>query len=178
MPEPSRREFLNSVAAAAVAAAQVTPTEAHQMLPELKPLYRVRFGYPHGWNVRLGAEGSLESRHFYFAEGECTGRIQGRFRGANHPLRRADGTFQPDFQGIIECTDGAIIYFDYQGYGRAYPVGRRQIVASATHVSDHEKYRWLNDVVCVSVGEVRARSGSPTELVLDVAELVWQAIPD
>jgi hypothetical protein len=80
------------------------------------------------------------------------------------------------FKGIIESTDGAVTYFDYQGYGRTYPAGRRQIVSSATHVSDYEQYRWLNDVVCVGIGEVRARGGSPTELVLDVAELIWQPV--
>ncbi|CAN5845445.1 hypothetical protein BH23GEM5_BH23GEM5_18610 [soil metagenome] len=149
----------------------------HDSDPE-QPLYRVRFTYSQGWSVRFGGEGSTESRHFFFAEGECTGRITGRFRGANHPLQRGDGTLQPDFQGIIESTDGAVTYFDYQGYGRTYPAGRRQIVSSATHVSDHEQYRWLNDVVCVSIGEVRARGGSPTELVLDVAELIWQPIPE
>jgi hypothetical protein len=144
------------------------------MTAELRPLYRVRFNYPEGWSVRLNGEGSTESRHFFFAEGECTGRVTGRFRGANHPLQRGDGTFQPDFQGIIETTDGAVIYFDYQGYGRSYPVEARQIVSSATHVSEHEGYRWLNDVVCVGIGEVRARPGTPTCLLLDVAELVWQ----
>ena len=45
--------------------------------------------------------------------------------------------------------------FDYQGYGRAYPKGRRQIVGAAWHVSDYEKYRWLNDSICVLAGEVR-----------------------
>jgi hypothetical protein len=53
------------------------------------------------------------------------GRISGRFRGANHPYRRGDGTFQPDFQGVIETDDGAEVLFDYRGYGRAYPVGGR-----------------------------------------------------
>jgi hypothetical protein len=67
---------------------------------------------------------SAEGRFFFLAEG----RISGLFRGANHPSRRGDGTFLPDFQGVIETDDGAEVLFDYQGYGRAYPVGRRQIV--------------------------------------------------
>jgi hypothetical protein len=65
------------------------------------------------------------------------------------------------------------------GYGRAYPEGRRQIVGSVLHLSDAERYRWLNDVVCVCVGEVRAPEDparqSP-DLVMDVAELVWEPI--
>jgi hypothetical protein len=74
--------------------------------------------------------------------------------------------------------DGAVVYFDYQGYGRAYPAGRRQIVSAATHLSADERYRWLNDVVCVGVGEVRSESGGLVELVLDIMELVWQPIPE
>lgn len=37
------------------------------------------------------------------------------------------------------------------------PPGRRQIVGAVFHLSDAEQYRRLNDVVCVRVGEVRAR---------------------
>ena len=97
----------------------------------LEPLYCVEFTYPQGWSIELA----------------CTGRIAGRMRGANHPGRRTDGTFGPDFQGVIETADGAEIFFDWRGYGRAYPSGRRQIVVSGTHLSQDSRYRWLNDVV-------------------------------
>ena len=56
-------------------------------------------------------------------------------RGANHPRRRTDGTYCPDFQGVIETGDGAEVMFDWRGYGRAYPVGARQIVLTATHLA-------------------------------------------
>ena len=89
----------------------------------LAPLYRVRFRYPESWAVGLGASGSPEGQHFFLAEGRCEGRIAGTFRGANHPRRRSDGTFLPDFQGVITTTDGAVIYFDvieqlYEAFGR------------------------------------------------------------
>ena len=64
--------------------------------------------------------------------------------------------------------------------GPTHP-GKREIVASAFHLSDDERYRRLNDVVCVCVGEVRtpvdADRESP-ELVMDVAELIWEPIAD
>ncbi|MGZ4132698.1 MAG: hypothetical protein ACXVWF_06605, partial [Actinomycetota bacterium] len=104
------------------------------------------------------------------------GRVAGRLRGANHPQRRTDHTFVPDFQGVIETEDGAELFFEIRGYGRAYPEGRRQIVASVTHLSDDERYRWLNDVVCASVGEVRVLDAERTELVMDVAELIWEPV--
>jgi hypothetical protein len=100
----------------------------------LEPLYRVTFSYSGGWGADLDGPDSAEGRFFFLAEGRCEGRISGLFRGANHPGRRSNGTFLPDFQGVIETDDGAEVLFDYRGYGRAYPVSRRQIVASATHL--------------------------------------------
>ena len=141
----------------------------------LKPLYSVRFRYSAGWAVELTGPAGKEEQHFYLAEGVCIGRIAGRFRGANHPRRRTDLTFKPDFQGAIETEDGAEIIFDCQGYGRAYPAGGRQIVAAAWHSSADQRYSWLNDAICVGCGEVRKLSDVDTELVIDFSELVWEA---
>ena len=134
----------------------------------LEPLYRMTFQYPHGWSVALRAD-ETESQNLFLAEGRCTGRITGEMKGANHPRRRSDGTYCPDFQGAISTDDGATILFDCGGYGRAYPQGARQIVCWLTHVSDDPRYRWLSDVVCVGTGEVR-----PDQLFIDVAELIWE----
>jgi hypothetical protein len=142
----------------------------------LDPLYRVRFVYPEGYEVVVG-EGDGEVQSFFIAEGRCEGRISGRFRGANHPRRRADGTYQPDFQGVILTDDGATIVFDMRGYGRAHPPGRRTIVVSCTHVSDDPRYLWLNDALAVGTGEVRAREGG-AELVIDMADLVWDGVAE
>ena len=70
---------------------------------------------------------------------------------------------------------------EFHGYGRAHPEGRRQIVGSACHLSDNERYRRLNDVVCACVGEVRSSDDPDQEspdLVIDVAELIWEPIAD
>lgn len=145
----------------------------------LEWLYRVRFTYPEGWEV--GLEGGWE-QHLYLAEGRCEGSVVGRFRGANFPQRRtADGPFVPDIRAAIETDDGATIMFECHGYGRAYPKGRRQIVGSVLHLSDSERYRHLNDVVCVCAGEVRASEDADRagpDLVLDVAELVWEPLAE
>jgi len=143
----------------------------------LENLYRIRFTYPDAWEV--GLEGGWE-QHFYLAEGRCEGSVSGRFRAANFPLRRTPhGPFLPDLRGVIETDDAATVLFESHGYGRAYPAGARQIVGSVLHVSDHPRYRRLNDVVCVCAGEVRA-TGDPSrpgpDLVLDVAELIWEPI--
>jgi hypothetical protein len=144
----------------------------------LEPLYRIRFTYPESWEV--GLEGGWQ-QHLYLAEGRCEGAISGRFRGANFPRRRTeDGPFCPDIKAAIDTDDGATVMVEIQGYGRAYPSGRRQIVGSLLHLSDSERYRRLNDVVCACVGEVRSPEDPSldTQLVLDVAELVWEPIAD
>ena len=108
--------------------------------------------------------------------------ITGRFRGVNFPLRRTvTGPFVPDFRAVIETTDGATIMFECHGYGRTYPPGRREIVGSVLHMSDDDRYRRLNDVVCMCTGEVRAPADpgqQSSDLVMDVAELVWEPIPE
>ncbi len=93
----------------------------------------------------------------------------------------SSGPFRPDFRAVIETDDGATIMLEWHGYGRAYPPGRRQIVGAIFHVSDDERYQRLNDVVCVSAGEVRTpRDPDQPEpdLVVDVAELVWEPIAE
>jgi hypothetical protein len=49
------------------------------------------------------------------------------------------------------------------------------------HQADSEPYRRLNDAVCVCVGEVRTPSDpdqSGPDLVIDIAELVWEPIAE
>ena len=143
-------------------------------MPGAEPLYVARFRYPRSWAVDLGGGAH---RWFLLAEGTVEGRIRGRLTGANHPRQRADGTFEPDFQGVIETDDGASVLFDYRGYGRAYPVGRRQIVAAGWHWCDDERLAWLNDTVCTITGEVRAGEDL-SELVIVVTPLDWTPPPD
>ncbi len=145
----------------------------------LEPLYRIRFTYPESWMV--GLEEGWE-QHLYLAEGRCEGSISGRFRGANFPRRQGPaGAFRPDFRAVIEADDGATIMVELHGYGRAYPQGARQIVGAVFHRSDADDYRRFNDAVCVCVGEVRTPADpgqAEPDLVLDVAELIWEPIAD
>lgn len=142
----------------------------------LEPLYRLDFRYTEEWGVGIGNDPSPAGVYFFIAEGRCSGGVVGRFRAANHPLRRADGTFLPNLQGIIETEDGATIVLDMRGYGRAYPLGARQVVVSVTHVADHPRYTRLNDSLSVGCGEGRRLSDNETELVIDVRELIWEPI--
>ena len=100
-------------------------------------------------------------QHLFLAEGRCEGTISGRFRGANFPRRHgSDGPFRPDFRAVIETDDEALVMFEWHGYGRAYPPGRRQIVGAIFHSSDAPQYG-DSTMRCASAS---AKSARPTTL--------------
>jgi hypothetical protein len=141
----------------------------------LEPFYRASFVTPEDWNLMLtGAQGT-EVQAFLIAEGRCEGGISGRYRGANYPRMRTDGTFLPNFRGAIETDDGATILFEWHGLLRAGPSDRRELVGTITHLSDDERYRWLNDRLFVLTGQVRMRDiPEGFDVAFEVAELVWE----
>ena len=48
-----------------------------------------------------------------------------------------------------------------------------------THVTDDERYAWLNVVVCGVAGVVEpGAAGAQIEVVLDVSQLVWEPLGD
>jgi hypothetical protein len=134
----------------------------------LEPLYQVRFTTPERWSVELSGESGSEAQSFLVAEGRCEGGISGRFRAANFPRTRVDGTLLPEFRGVVETDDGAALLFTLHGYFLPATGG---LIGSMTHVTDDERYARLNDVVCAVAGEVR-----PAEVVLEVAELQWEPL--
>ena len=58
---------------------------------------------------------------------------------------------------MLETDDGATVLFSWHGYAAASEGGARRIVGSVNHVTDDERYRRLNDVICPLTGEVRRR---------------------
>jgi hypothetical protein len=69
------------------------------------------------------------------------------------------------------------VLFAWHGYAIPRPGSKLELVGSITHVTEDERYRRLNDVVCALTGEVRPRANdSGYEVVLDVAALVWEPL--
>ena len=137
---------------------------------QLDPFYRVTFTTPESWSVtREGTEGS-EGQSFLIAEGRAEGGLTGRYRAANFPRRRVDGALEPTFRGVLETDDGATILFHWEGLARLTPSGMRELLGTMFHVSDDERYRWLNDRVCAVEGEVRPRAtGDGFDVLVDVS---------
>ena len=143
----------------------------------LEPFYRVTFTTPESWNVTREGESGAEGQSFLIAEGRAEGRLSARYRAANFPRRRVDGALEPEFRGVLETDDGATVLFHWEGLASLTDSGMRQLLGTIQHVSDDERYRWLNDRVCVVEGEVRPRSdGSGFDVVLEVSEMLWEAV--
>ena len=137
---------------------------------QFDPFYRVTFTTPESWSVtREGADGT-EGQSFLIAEGRAEGGLSARYRAANFPRRRVDGTLEPSFRGVLETDDGATILIRWDGLTRTTPSGKRELLGTMFHVADDERYRWLNDRVCAVEGEVRPRPGDAGfDVVLEVS---------
>jgi hypothetical protein len=84
--------------------------------------------------------------------GTAAGEIAGSVVWSNYPRRRSDGRMLPNARGLIRTNDGAAIVFELRGrtsFGKD-GAGRQNLVG--WFESDDERYRWLNDVVCIAEG--------------------------
>lgn len=141
----------------------------------LEPLYHARFSTPDHWSVQVDGAHGTETQSLLFAQGRCEGQVTGSLRAANFPRLRADNTQTPDFRGVLESNDGATILFTCHGYVHTTPDGVRQLVGAMTHISDHERYGWLNNVICAVTGVVEPRAdGHGSEVVLEISQLIWE----
>jgi len=144
---------------------------------QLEDLYRVTFTTPESWTVTRA--GAAEGQSFLIAEGRAEGRVSARYRAANYPRRRADGALEPSFRGVLETDDAATILFHWEGLAAMTPSGMRQLLGTIQHVTDDDRYAWLNDRVCTVEGEVRpVEDGSGFDVVLDVSLMTWEPISD
>ncbi len=143
----------------------------------LEPLYQATFTTPESWSVELNGPHGTEAQNLLFAEGRCEGRVAASLRASNFPRRRTDGTLLPDFRGVLETDDGATILFSWNGFGRIEADGVRQLVGAMTHVSDDDRYSWLNDVICAVCGAVQPRAGgNGFTVVVETSQLIWEPV--
>jgi hypothetical protein len=131
----------------------------------LEPLYTVRFSYPEHYLSR-----GADTLGLFFAEGRVEGNVNGRFRGLNHARLRSDDVYVPDFHGVIETDDGALLAFHLRGLARKNSYGR-EVTGTIVHNTGSERYWRLNDAVCVLAGQARR-----DDIRIEVAELVWEQL--
>ena len=131
----------------------------------LELLYTVRFSYPEHYLSR-----GADTLGLFFAAGRVEGQVNGRFRGLNHARLRSDDVYVPDFHGVIETDDGALLAFHLLGLARKSEYGR-EVTGTIVHSTGSERYSRLNDAVCVLAGEARRN-----DIRIEVAEIVWEEL--
>lgn len=149
----------------------VVPAQ-EEVLPELQPLYRLRFAYARAWSAHLGGTRDGAGTAYSVAHGRCEGHLNGEFAGENRPMHGTDGTTIPDFDGVIATEDGATIAIELAAYRHTYLVDRRRMLVAVAHTTEDARYARLNDVACIGVGEVTMKPTGRIEITLDVAEAV------
>jgi hypothetical protein len=105
--------------------------------------------------VLVAPHDTMESSAYGEGDGSVVGdRLRGDVRWSNHPKRRSDGAFLPDAHGVIRTDDGADIIFSLRGRTTfaAGSLGVQNL--HALFEAESERYRWLNDVVCVAEGKI------------------------
>jgi hypothetical protein len=102
----------------------------------------------------VSAYGTDEGLAYGEGHGRSTGQINGRVVWSNYPRRRSDGRMLPNVRGLIRTDDGAAILFELRGrtiFEGEQP-GRQNLVG--WFEAEDERYRWLNDVVCIAEGRI------------------------
>ena len=129
------------------------------------PLYDGPFQYvvPYGTQ-----EASLYGEGDAVFRGE---RLSGTARFVNHARRRSDGVNLPSVHGIIRTDDGGIVLFTLEGRTLTPQDGKRRLLSSILFESEAERYRWLNDAVCVLEGSLRSGGTTSTRIYRCVPEL-------
>jgi hypothetical protein len=106
-----------------------------------------------GLNVLVRPYGSEEGTAYGEGGGFVRGNIQGKARWVNNAHRRSDSTMLPDTRGVIVTDDGAAVMFCLQGRTVFEGSVGKQVLTISFEAED-ERYRWLNQAVCVAEGLV------------------------
>ncbi|OGT60866.1 MAG: hypothetical protein A3E85_00975 [Gammaproteobacteria bacterium RIFCSPHIGHO2_12_FULL_45_12] len=152
---------------------------------KMELLYQLKFEYTYILPpIFFSKDTHLSSQHYFELTGEVSGKINGKFRGVNHPVKRSDDVFLSNTQAVIETDDAAFIYLDLKGYGvvpNQHADLYRSYMGPIKHVSDHEKYRSLNKIWCFGEGEVGATvdkkvTHTSGTTVINVYALHWEPL--
>jgi len=143
----------------------------------LEPLCEFELRYTSDF-VLVQPFGTEEGSGYGEGDGTVRGeRLTGSARWVNHPRRRSDTAMLPNAHGAITTDDGAKVLFSLSGrtvWSEDRTRGGQSL--SLLLESDHDRYRWLNDQLCVVEGVI-----DPERLVMTakayvcVNELLLQA---
>jgi len=110
-----------------------------------------------GQYVMLRPYGSEEALVYGEGDGTVEGpRLTGKLRWVNHPRQRSDAVVLPDVHGIIRTKDDAVVLFSLQGR-TVFQDGKGVQLLTVLFDAEDERYRWLNNTLCVLEGVIQSR---------------------
>jgi hypothetical protein len=120
----------------------------------LERLCEMRWAYRDGFEL-VKPYGGEEGLGYGEGTGTVNGeRLSGTVRWANHPRRRSDGRMLPNGGGVLTTSEGAKLPFLFQGRTVFDGAVGSQLIVFWFEAAD-ERYRWLNDAVCVAEGLIK-----------------------
>jgi Protein of unknown function (DUF3237) len=136
---------------------------------DVTPLFSIEMQFGSANQIGALAQGAR-------AIGDVKGRfegpgIKGTIEARDWYLARNDGIGEPDVRGILRTDDGAVIYMRYTGVldmrrmeipaGSATPVkGTCQVRTAIRFETSADRYRELNNVQAVGIGQVTFETGA------------------
>jgi len=127
------------------------------------------------FSIEMQVEGGAEVVGAIAQGARSIGSVSGRFEGpgikgtikaADWFLTRSDGIGEADVRGTMRTDDGALIYMRYTGlldlrpFGGATTSGNCQVRTAVRFETGAERYRELNCVQAIGVGEVNFATGN------------------
>ena len=127
----------------------------------LERLCDIQLAYQGGFAL-VKPYGGEEGPGFGSGDGTVSGGLSGTVRWVNHPRRRSDARMLPDAAGEIRTDDGATLMFRMQGRTVFREVDGKQRGGQLLWLlleTDAERYRELNDALCVVEGVIDSATG-------------------
>jgi hypothetical protein len=145
----------------------------------LEPVCEMQLSYQGGFSL-VKPYGGEEGSGYGQGDGRADGpRLSGTVQWANHPRRRSDGRMLPNAGGLVTTPDGAKVTFVMQGrtvFGenaKGESVGGQNIVI--WFEADAERYKWLNDAMCVVEGVIAGLGAIRFRVFECVNELIGES---
>ena len=122
-----------------------------------RPLMTLRLGTAPTQNVGAGPHGTRVT--FPITGGSFEGdRLRGKVLpgGSDWTVKRSDGVVELDLRITLETNDGALIYMTFEGIREDRAPGAPDFRAVPRFETAEPKYSFLNRLLAVGTGEIRA----------------------
>ena len=167
----TRRDFIELAAAATLAScthAPAVPKQERTSTMRTRPLMTLRLATAATQDIGAGPHGTRIT--FPITGGTFEGeRLRGKVLagGDDWAIKRADGVFELDLRATLETDDGALIHMTFEGIRDDAAPGAPYFRTFPRFETAEGKYAFLNKLLAVGVGEIRA--DGPVHLIEEIS---------